>query len=218
MSEDCCATEPATVSGEARLALVHRAFQLEWITVAWMTVEAAVAIGAGIVAHSLLLTAFGVDSVIELASAGVLIWRLSVELRHGQKFSEDAERYASRIAGGLLFVLAFYVVAVAAWSVWQRHGGEFSIPGLALALAAIPIMYFLSRQKLSIAEQLGSRALRADAIESITCGWLSFVVVVGLLAQLVLKAWWVDPLASLAIVYFLIKEGREAWEGEECCD
>ncbi|MDE3115574.1 MAG: cation transporter, partial [Pseudomonadota bacterium] len=98
------------------------------------------------------------------------------------------------------------------------HGGEFSIPGLALAVAAIPIMYFLSRQKLSTAEQLGSRALRADAIESITCGWLSFVVVLGLLAQLALKAWWVDPLASLAIVYFLIKEGREAWEGEECCD
>lgn len=218
MSDDCCATKPAPASGGARLTLVRWVFQLEWITVGWMTVEAAVAIGAGVVAHSLLLTAFGIDSVIELASAGVLIWRLSVELRHGQKISEDAERYASRIAGGLLFVLAFYVVAVAAWSVLHRHGGEFSIPGLALAVAAIPIMYFLSRQKLSTAEQLGSRALRADAIESITCGWLSFVVVLGLLAQLVLNAWWVDPLASLAIVYFLIKEGREAWEGEECCD
>ena len=218
MSDDCCATPATNVSGEARLTLVRRAFRLEWITVAWMTVEAAVAIGAGFIAHSLLLTAFGVDSVIELASAGVLIWRLSVELRRGQKFSEEAERYASRIAGGLLFVLALYVIAVVAWSVWQRHGAEFSIPGFALAVAAIPLMYFLSRQKLSIGKQLGSRALRADAIESITCGWLSFVVVLGLLAQLVLKAWWVDPLASLAIVYFLIKEGREAWEGEDCCD
>jgi divalent metal cation (Fe/Co/Zn/Cd) transporter len=68
-----------------------------------------------------------------------------------------------------------------------------------------------------VAEQLGSRALRADAIESSTCGWLSFVVVLGLAAQLVLAAWWVDSLASLAIVYFLIKEGREAWESDECC-
>jgi divalent metal cation (Fe/Co/Zn/Cd) transporter len=79
-------------------------------------------------------------------------------------------------------------------------------------------MYVLSRQKLAVAEQLGSRALRADAIESITCGWLSSVVVIGLLAQLAFRAWWVDSAASLAIVYFLIKEGREAWNGGECCD
>ena len=82
----------------------------------------------------------------------------------------------------------------------------------------MPIMYFLSRRKLVVAEQLGSRALRADAIESISCGWLSFVVVLGLAAQLALGAWWVDSLASLAIVYFLIKEGREAWTGDECCE
>jgi divalent metal cation (Fe/Co/Zn/Cd) transporter len=79
-------------------------------------------------------------------------------------------------------------------------------------------MYVLSRQKLAVAQQLGSRALRADAIESITCGWLSSVVVIGLLAQLAFRAWWVDSAASLAIVYFLIKEGREAWNGGECCD
>ena len=77
---------------------------------------------------------------------------------------------------------------------------------------------FLARRKLAVAQQLGSRALRADAIESITCGWLSFVVLLGLGAQLALGAWWVDSLASLAIVYVLIKEGREAWEGDECCD
>lgn len=217
MSDDCCATKPATASGETRVTLVRRAFQLEWITIAWMTVEATVATGAGVAAHSLLLTAFGIDSVIELTSAGVLLWRLSVELRHGQKLSEAAEQYASRIAGGLLFLLAFYIVVDVAWSMWHRHGSEFSIPGLTLVVTAIPIMYFLSRNKLSIAEQLDSRALRADAIESITCGWLSFVVVLGLLAQFTLKAWWVDPLASLAIVYFLIKEGREAWEGDDCC-
>jgi divalent metal cation (Fe/Co/Zn/Cd) transporter len=80
-------------------------------------------------------------------------------------------------------------------------------------------MYFLARRKLAIAEQIGSRALRADAIESIACGWLSFVVVLGLATQLALGAWWVDSVAALAIVYFLIKEGREAWGGDECsCD
>ena len=201
-----------------RAALIQRAFRLEWLTIIWMMVETAVAIGAGLAAHSLLLFAFGIDSIIEIVSACVLIWRLSVELRRGRAFSEAAERRASRIAGALLFALALYVVAGSAWGLWRHQGAEFSRPGIILTVAAIPIMYVLSRQKLAVAEQLGSRALRADAIESITCGWLSFVVVTGLVAQFALGAWWVDSAASLAIVYFLIKEGREAWHGGECCD
>ena len=95
---------------------------------------------------------------------------------------------------------------------------EFSWPGLLVSLAAIPIMWLLSRQKLQIAEALGSRALRTDAVESITCGWLSFVVLIGLLAQLALGAWWVDTATSLVIVWLLVKEGREAWQGEETDD
>ncbi|MDE2184984.1 MAG: cation transporter [Alphaproteobacteria bacterium] len=183
-----------------------------------MVIEGVVAIATGAIAHSLLLLAFGIDSVIELASAGVLFWRLSVELRDGRTFSEEIERRAGRIAGGLLFALAAYVIAAAAWGLWRHHAAEFSLPGLILAIVAIPVMYFLSKQKLAVAELLGSRALRADAFEGIACGWLSFTVVIGLIAQLALRIWWVDSVASLAIVYFLIKEGREAWEGEECDD
>ena len=218
MDDDCCRPASAMADNSERVTLIGQAFRLEWVTIAWMLVEAAVAIGSGIVAHSLLLLAFGVDSIIELASAGVLIWRLSVELRRGQAFSENTERVAGRIAGGLLFALTAYVIGSAGWSVWQRQGAEFSKPGLVLALAAIPIMYFLARRKLQIAEKLGSRALRADAIESIACGWLSLGVVAGLIAQALLGAWWVDAVASLGILYFLIKEGREAWEGEACDD
>ena len=219
MIEDCRGKETSgTTDALKRAASIQRAFRLEWLTIGWMMVETAVAIGAGLAAHSLLLFAFGIDSVIEIVSACVLIWRLSVELRRGRAFSEAAERRASRIAGALLFVLAIYVVAGAAWRLWQHRGSEFSTVGLILTVAAIPIMYVLSRQKLAVAEQLGSRALRADAIESITCGWLSFVVVVGLVAQLALGAWWVDSAASSAIVYFVIEEGREAWSGGECCD
>lgn len=199
-------------SSPERPALIRMAFRLEWFTIAWMTIETAVAIVAGLAAHSLLLIAFGIDSVIELLSACVLIWRLTIELRRGQAFAEAAERRASRVTGALLLALALYVIAAAAWDLWWHQGAEFSTVGLILAGAAIPAMYVLSRRKLAVAELLGSRALRADAIESITCGWLSFVVVVGLVAQLVLGAWWIDPLASLAIVYLLIKEGREAWE------
>jgi divalent metal cation (Fe/Co/Zn/Cd) transporter len=156
--------------------------------------------------------------VIELASAGVLVWRLRVELRHGQAFAETAERTASRIGGALLFTLAVYVVATAGWKLWMQQGAEFSLPGLLISVLAIPIMYFLARRKLQIANKLGSRALRADAVESLTCGWLALVVVAALVAQLITGAWWVDAVASLAIVWFLIREGREAWEGKECCE
>jgi len=198
--------------------LIRQAFRLEWLTIAWMVVEGVVAIAAGVAAGSLTLMAFGLDSVIELASAGVLIWRLNVELRHGQGFSESAERNASRIGGALLFTLAAYIVAGAAWSLWTRHGESFSLPGLIVALLAMPVMILLARRKIAIAIQLGSRAMRADAAESITCGWLSLVVVVGLLADLMLGAWWVDAVTSLAIVGFVVKEAREAWSGEDCCD
>lgn len=182
-----------------------------------MTVEAAVAIAAGAAAGSLVLVAFGLDSVIELASAGVLIWRLSVELRHGQAFSERAERSASRIGGMLLFVLAAYVTAAAAWRLWMATGEEFSWPGLIVALVAIPAMRWLAYRKIAIAEKIGSRALRADAMEAVTCGWLSLVVVVALAAQWLIDAWWIDSVGALAIVWFLVKEGHEAWTGDACC-
>jgi divalent metal cation (Fe/Co/Zn/Cd) transporter len=200
-----------------RTVLIQKAFRLEWLTIAWMAIEALVAIASGVLAGSLTLTAFGLDSVIELVSAGVLLWRLTDELRRGEEFSSRAERIASRSGGALLFVLTAYIVLGAAWSLWAHHGGEFSVPGLIVAGVAMPIMYALSRLKLDVARQLGSRAMRADAIESITCGWLSLVVVVGLVANFLLAAWWVDAVTSLGIVWFVVKEAREAWRGEDCC-
>ena len=113
-----------------RLPLIREAFRLEWLAIGWMTVEAVVAIGAGVTAGSLVLVAFGLDSVIELASAGVLMWRLSVELRHGQKFSERAESIASRIGGALLFALGAFVTAAAVWQLWTGMGEEFQLAGL----------------------------------------------------------------------------------------
>jgi divalent metal cation (Fe/Co/Zn/Cd) transporter len=201
----------------ARAELIQRAFRLEWLTVAWMAIEALVAIGSGVIAGSLTLTAFGLDSVIELLSAGVLIWRLTDEFRHGEEFSRRAERIASRSGGVLLFALAGYIVLGAGWSLWAHHGGEFSVPGLFVAAVAMPTMYILARRKLDVARQLGSRAMRADAIESITCGWLSLVVVVGLTANALFAAWWIDAATSLGIVWFVVKEAREAWSGADCC-
>jgi divalent metal cation (Fe/Co/Zn/Cd) transporter len=205
-------TKPAIDRGP----LIREAFRLEWLTIGWMVIEAVVATAAGVVSSSLVLLAFGLDSVVELISAGVLMWRLLVELRHGHKFSENAERIAGRIGGALLFVLAAYVVVAAGWNLWTQHHGEFSLPGLIVTLLAIPIMQYLARRKIELANQLGSRALRADAMEAVTCSWLSVVAVVSLGAQAVSGVWWIDSVGSLAIVWLLVKEGREAWRGE-CC-
>ena len=217
MAERCAPSELILPRRSDRLRLIREALWLEWITIGWMTIEAVVAIAAGVTAGSLVLIAFGLDSVIELGSAGVLMWRLYVELRHGQVFSERAERTASRIGGALLFSLAAYVTTAAVWHLWNGSGEEFSWPGFIVALVAIPAMRYLAQRKIAIAEKIGSRALRADAMEAVTCGWLSLVVVISLAAQWLFGAWWIDGVGSLAIVWFLVKEGREAWSGGECC-
>ena len=199
---------------ENRAELIERAFRLEWITAGWMVVEAAVAIGSGIAARSLTLTAFGVDSVIELLSACLLLWRLRVELRERETFSEATERTAGRVGAVLLGALSIYVVASAAWSLWLGAGQEFSALGLALALLAIPIMAVLATAKRRLADAIGSAALRADAIESAACLYLSCVVVISLLAQWAIGAWWIDGVGALALAPFLIKEAHEAWAGD----
>ena len=114
-------------------------------------------------------------------------------------------------------MLAAYVVAAAAWKLWTQTGETFSWPGLVVTMLAMPVMYALARRKIAVAEALSSRAMRADAMESVTCGWLSLVVVVGLVAEGLTGAWWVDAATSLGIVWFLVKEGREAWSDEDCC-
>jgi divalent metal cation (Fe/Co/Zn/Cd) transporter len=201
-------------SPSERRALIAKALRLEWITIGWMLIEAAVAIGSGIIAHSLTLIAFGADSILEFASAGVLARRLAIEVRRGEAVAAEFERRAARIGSVLLFALSGYVVAAAAWSLWSRSGQEFSIIGLVLALIAIPLMFGLARAKAHIAERIGSRALRADAAEAIACGYLSAVVVVGLIAQGLSGAWWIDGLSALALTPFLFREALEAWEDD----
>ena len=115
-----------------------------------------------------------------------------------------------------MFALAASIVVSAGWALWQRHGADFSTAGFAVSLAAIPVMSTLTRREIALADQPGSRALRADAIQSITCGWLSLVLVVSLGTQAATGIWWVDPLGSLAIVWLLVREGREARGGAAC--
>jgi divalent metal cation (Fe/Co/Zn/Cd) transporter len=200
---------------------IHLALRLEALTIAWMIVEAAAAIGAGVVARSVLLLAFGVDSIIELLSAGVLYWRLRMEARAvgaDEEAMEALERRTSRIAGWLLGALTLYVLLQAGYGLLHHHAAERSWWGIGVAVIAAFGMPPLARAKVRVAEEIGSRALRADAMETFTCGYLSWVLLLGLVANALLHWWWLDSAAALVLVPFLIKEARDAMTGECCHD
>ncbi len=199
--------------------LIRRALQLEALSIGWMLVEALVSLAAGTAARSVLLVAFGADSVVELLSAAVLYWRLLREARAlpgDEARIESVERRASRIAGYLLYALALYVLLQAGFGLVRGQGAEASPWGLAVAVMAAFAMPPLARAKLRVAEQIGSRALRADAMETFTCGYLSWVLLAGLAANALLRWWWLDSAAALLLVPFLIREGREAVAGNGC--
>jgi len=193
--------------------------RLEAVSVAWIVVEAAVSLGAGIAAGSLLLVAFGVDSVIELISASLLFWRLRQQAfgTLNEAALEAAECKTARAAGYLLYALSVYVVVQAVYGLTRRHHAETAWAGIAVAVVAAFGMPVLARAKIRVAAQIGSQALRADAMETFTCGYLSWALLAGLAANALLHWWWIDSAAALAIVPLLIKEGREAVSGKCGC-
>lgn len=185
-----------------------------------MVVEAAVSIGAGIAANSLLLVAFGADSIIELISGGVLYYRLRHEYRgdHESEASLEAlERRTGKIAGYLLYALSAYVLAQAIWGLTQRHEAETSLVGMAIAVIAAVGMPILAKAKISVADKINSPALRADAMETFTCGYLSWVLLGGLVANAWLHWWWLDSVVSLFVVPLLLREAKEAIAGHCSC-
>jgi len=223
-------TDPKTViplviepqAASRRASDVRLALLLTYITLVWMTIEGGASLFLGWLSKSLLLEAFGIDSVVELFSAGVLLWRLRVEAggkADGERL-DAVERRAARIVGCTLYLLAACILINSAYGLFvnrrETDTGE-SAWGILIGLAAKIGMPILAGYKLKVAARLGSRALRPDAIESITCGYLSIVLMVGLAATRVLGWWWLDSVAALVLIPFLIKEGREAIKGE-CCD
>ena len=211
------------VNPSERTSTIRGALAVEWLTIAWMTVESAAAIWSGFAARSISLTAFGLDSLVEMTSAGVLIWRLNWELSHDCtdegtcRHLDFVELRASRIAAVLLLAVCAYVVVEAGTKLWHHSGEDFSVLGLAVAVVAIPVMLWLSAAKRRLAAKLKSASLNADAAQGVACWYLAVVVIVGLLAQRLFGLWWVDGVASLVIVAFLLREAREAWEGNHCC-
>jgi divalent metal cation (Fe/Co/Zn/Cd) transporter len=196
-----------------RTVQVRAGIRVEVITIAWMVVEAAAAIGAGVVARSVLLTAFGLDSVIELVSGGVLLWRLLVEASdRALERVERAENRAAWVTGIGLALLCIYVVVLALVALATRTKPESSLVGIGLSIVAALGMPLLARTKRRIAAQIGSAALRGDAACSITCAYMAVTLLVGLLLNALFGWWWADSLAALALVYWLAREAREALE------
>ena len=217
-----CLEETDTQSIRQRSDDVRLALLLTYITLGWMTVEGAASLLLGWASKSLLLEAFGIDSIIELFSASVLLWRLRIEASgHADEARVEAvEHRASRLVGYTLYFLVAYVVFNSAYGLFIAHrvtDTHESAWGILIGLVAKVGMPILAGYKLKVAARLNSRALRADAIEAITCGYLSIVLMIGLAATRILGWWWLDSVAALALIPFLIKEARAAIEGEDAC-
>ena len=208
----------------ARAADVRTALRLTYITLVWMTIEGTASIILGFLSKSLLLEAFGIDSAIELFSALVLLWRLRVEAdgKADAAHIERVERRASQLAGYALYVLALYVLASSVLGLVAHHVTDThqSAWGILIGVVAAVGMPLLAKYKLQVAaaDRLNSQALRADAMEAFTCGYLSIVLIVGLAATRLFGWWWLDSVAALILIPLLIKEAREAIKGEcGCC-
>jgi divalent metal cation (Fe/Co/Zn/Cd) transporter len=193
-------------------AVIRRGRRLAWLSIASTVVEAAVALWAGIEASSTALLGFGVDSLIEVFSAAVVLWRL-LPGEHGEK----RERTATRLAGAGLLALAAYVIVAAALTLLRRASvPQPSYLGLGMAVASIVVMQWLARGKRRIAAELASTAVEADAVQSQICSYLAAILLVGLGLNAWLGWWWADPVAALAMVPLIITEGLEAWRGNAC--
>ena len=216
------ASDTTLIQTRQRAGQVRLGVWIESISLFWMVIEASIAITAGFIAHSVSLEGFGIDSIIELIAGGVLLWRLLVEQRGGSMEAiEHAERRAAWITAFSLFGLALYIVAGSAFALVTQSRPQVSWWGTGLAIAAAIIMPLLWQGKLRVAKHIGSAALKADAMCSITCAYMSFTLLAGLLLNAIFGLWWADSLAALVLVYFIVREGREALHeartGEACC-
>lgn len=183
---------------------------------AYNAVEAGLALWSGVRAESVVLVGFGLDSIIELAAAAVLLWRLSLESRGAaEERLEVAEERVHRFIGLTFFLLAAYVVGQALWTLWAVNAPAESLLGVIVAIASLIVMPLVAWGKLRAAREIGSAALRAEAKETLACSYLSFTLLLGLVANAAQGWWWADPLAALVMVPWLIHEGREGFERED---
>jgi divalent metal cation (Fe/Co/Zn/Cd) transporter len=202
---------------QSRPRLLARALHLEYLTVGWNVIEGVIAVTAALAAGSVALLGFGIDSFVETISGLVLIWRLRREATGtlDEEAIEAIERRAERLVGASFFLLAAYITFDAITTLLAQEKPEASPVGIALTAVSIGVMLWLARAKRRVATALGSRALAADAEQTQACWYLSVVVLAGIGLNAALGWWWADPVAALGVVLLLVREGLEAWRGDD---
>jgi len=203
-------TGPDTVD---RRDLIRRGQRLEYFTVAWNSLEALVSIIAGVVAGSVALVSFGLDSVIEVASGAALLWRLHHDLEPSRR--EQVERTTLRIVGWCFLALALYILYESGLTLILDRAPERSIPGIVIAVAAVVIMPLLARAKRRVAAGIRSGAMTADSKQTDFCAYLSAILLGGLVLNAVLGWWWADPAAGVVMVPIIAKEGVNGLRGQK---
>ncbi|WP_284748904.1 cation transporter [Amycolatopsis sp. RTGN1] len=210
-SDGCCAPVTVTVAPDRRPLLVRRVRLLVAATITYNVVEAAVALTAGTEASSGALIGFGLDSIVEVASAAAVAWQFS------GRDPEARERRALRLIALSFFALAAYVTAESVRTFFTAAAPESSVTGVVLAAVSLVVMPALSAAQRRTGRELGSASAVADSRQTLLCTYLSAVLLAGLLLNALWGWWWADPLVALAIAFVAVKEGRTAWRGEHCC-
>ena len=195
------------------LRFARRAKWLSWASLGYMAIEGLVAVVAGIVAGSIALIGFGIDSAIEGFASVVIVWRFT----GWRTLSEDAEDRAQKLVAIQFFILAPYVGIEAVRALINGSHAEESIVGIALAASSVIVMPWLGRAKQRIGSRIGSSATASEGKQNMLCAYLAGALLVGLVGNALFGAWWLDPLVALFIAYVAVKEGREAWRGDACC-
>jgi divalent metal cation (Fe/Co/Zn/Cd) transporter len=193
--------------------LAGRVRLLSWLSLAWMAVEGGVAIAAGLVAGSIALIGFGLDSAIEGFASVIIVWRFTGH----RMFSARAEDRAQKLVAVQFFVLAPYVAIESVRALISGERPQESWVGIALAISSVILMPMLGTAKQRLADQLGSAATKGEGRQNMLCAYLAGALLVGLLGNAVVGAWWLDPAVGLLIAAVAVKEGGEAWRGEGCC-
>jgi divalent metal cation (Fe/Co/Zn/Cd) transporter len=206
-------TATASIS---RVRAVRRGQWLTWVTLGYNSLEGLLSVGAGLLAGSVALIGFGVDSFIEVTASALAIWRLRVDADPGRRAL--AEGRALRVIGLCFLALAVYVIVDATWALVNRSQPEESVLGITIAAISLVVMPLLARAKRQVAEALGSRAIGAEARQTDICMYLSAILLGGLGLNALFGWWWADPVAALGMTPFIAWEGRQALRGRAGCD
>jgi len=204
------------VSRDERASLVQRGLWLNYLTIGYNSLEAIVSLAAGLVAGSVALVGFGFDSVIELTASGAAQWRLRADVDPERRAS--VERLTLRIVGWCFLALAAYITYESAETLWFRKRPERSVVGIVILTASVIVMPVLARAKHRVANQMSSRVLSSEAMQTSLCAYLSAIALAGVALNAMLGWWWADPIAALSMVPIILREGLEGVRGDGCPD